>query len=70
LIKAYQLTFSPDHGFWVRPGRGCRFYPSCSVYAGAAIEKFGLWRGLLKAAKRIFKCHPFSAGGVDFIEEK
>jgi hypothetical protein len=43
----------------------CRFYPSCSAYAIEAIEKYGLFFGGLKAAKRILRCHPFSAGGYD-----
>jgi putative membrane protein insertion efficiency factor len=45
--------------------RCCRFYPSCSSYAIEAIEKYGLFLGGLKAIKRIFRCHPFSAGGYD-----
>ncbi len=45
--------------------RCCRFYPSCSLYAVEAIEKYGLFLGSIKAIKRILRCHPFSAGGYD-----
>jgi putative membrane protein insertion efficiency factor len=45
--------------------RCCRFYPSCSEYAMDAVEKYGPLTGLLKAAKRLLKCHPFSPGGYD-----
>lgn len=45
--------------------RCCRFYPSCSEYAKEAIERYGLWTGSIKAAKRILRCHPFSDGGYD-----
>ena len=42
----------------------CRFHPSCSDYASAAVERHGL-RGLLLAARRLSRCHPFNAGGYD-----
>ena len=38
----------------------CRFYPSCSEYALQAIEKYGIFKGSLKALKRVLKCHPLS----------
>lgn len=45
--------------------RCCRFHPSCSVYAREAVERFGVGRGLLLAAKRLLRCHPFHRGGYD-----
>ncbi len=69
LIKTYQITFSPDHGIWRRPGRGCRFYPSCSDYARLAVEKFGILGGLRESVKRVLRCHPFSEGGHDPIQD-
>lgn len=42
----------------------CRFYPSCSDYAAAAVERHG-WRGVLMAARRLSRCHPFHEGGHD-----
>lgn len=59
LIKGYQVGLSP-----LFPS-SCRFYPTCSEYAVQAIGKYGLWRGGVKAGRRILRCHPFSPGGYD-----
>ncbi len=45
--------------------RACRFEPSCSLYARGAILKYGPWRGALRAAGRVLRCHPFHPGGYD-----
>lgn len=52
---------------WISPWlpRACRFTPTCSEYARLALAKHGFWRGSLKAAGRIMRCHPFHPGGVD-----
>ncbi len=60
-IKAYQYCISP------LTGPSCRFYPTCSVYAILAIEKYGCIKGSFLATKRILKCHPFHPGGFDPI---
>jgi len=59
LIKFYQKYFSPF------VGSHCRFYPSCSHYFSQAVEKYGVLKGSLLGLKRITKCHPWHAGGVD-----
>jgi putative membrane protein insertion efficiency factor len=59
LIAGYRLLLSPFLG------ANCRFYPSCSAYAAEALERHGALRGSWLAAKRILKCHPWHAGGVD-----
>jgi putative membrane protein insertion efficiency factor len=59
LIKFYQFFISP------LTGPNCRFYPTCSVYAVEAVQKYGSLRGSWLAAKRILRCHPFHAGGFD-----
>jgi hypothetical protein len=59
LIRAYQRLASP----LVR-GQ-CRFAPSCSEYARGALERHGLVRGLVLAARRIARCHPLGASGYD-----
>lgn len=59
LLRLYKLAISP-----LLPS-ACRFYPSCSQYAAAAIEKHGVLRGSILAAKRLARCHPFHPGGVD-----
>ncbi len=46
-------------------GGTCRFYPSCSAYAEAAIGRSGVVRGLAFTAWRVLRCSPLSAGGVD-----
>jgi len=61
LIKGYKILISP------LLGRNCRFYPTCSEYTYAAIQKFGLFKGILLGTKRLLKCHPFHAGGVDHV---
>jgi len=59
VIKFYRNYLSP------LKLRTCRFYPSCSEYGMECIQKFGVFRGILKSVKRILKCHPFHPGGYD-----
>jgi putative membrane protein insertion efficiency factor len=61
LIKLYQLIISP------MLGPKCRFTPTCSTYALQAIEKYGPFKGLWLALKRISRCHPFGGSGYDPI---
>ena len=63
LIRLYQLTLSP----WI--GRQCRFYPTCSHYAADAIQVYGVLKGSGLAVRRLAKCHPFHAGGVDLVPD-
>ncbi|MCI1277510.1 MAG: membrane protein insertion efficiency factor YidD [Nitrospira sp.] len=56
---AYRACLSP------LLGPACRFYPTCSVYAQEAIERYGVLKGLFMAGRRLLKCHPFHPGGVD-----
>jgi len=64
LIHFYQKTISVFVGA-VNPRCGCRFYPSCSEYCCAAIEKYGFFKGWLKGIKRIIRCNPLNKGGID-----
>lgn len=68
LIRLYQRTLSPDHGIFsqVTP-YGCKFYPTCSDYTHQAISRHGVLSGGLMGLKRIGRCHPFTAGGVDEV---
>lgn len=59
LIKLYQYLASP----WI--GSHCRFYPTCSEYAKAAIETHGILRGGWFAIRRLLCCHPWHPGGHD-----
>lgn len=63
-IRLYQLTLGPYLG------RQCRFYPSCSRYAQEAIAMHGVVRGCLLAARRLGRCHPLHAGGVDLVPDR
>ncbi|MFC0338642.1 membrane protein insertion efficiency factor YidD [Kushneria avicenniae] len=59
LVRVYQYGISP------LIGPRCRFWPTCSNYAIEAIQLHGPLRGGWLALKRILRCHPFCAGGVD-----
>ena len=43
----------------------CKFYPTCSEYTKQAINKYGIFKGLLLGFFRILRCNPFSKGGYD-----
>jgi uncharacterized protein len=45
----------------------CRFFPTCSAYAAEAVEVHGAWRGGLLAARRLARCHPMGAHGIDLV---
>ena len=51
-------------------GRHCRFHPTCSQYALAAIAAHGAKRGWWLALKRIGRCHPWGAAGFDPVPER
>ncbi len=48
-------------------GPHCRFAPTCSEYAAEAVREHGGLRGGWMAIKRVVRCHPWSAGGVDRV---
>ncbi len=64
LIRAYQLVVSP-----ILPP-ACRFHPTCSEYAREAVVKWGFWRGLALAVKRIARCHPLGGHGFDPVPDR
>ena len=64
VIGAYKRFISP----WFRPH--CRFHPTCSAYALEAITVHGAARGTLLAVRRISRCHPWNAGGLDPVPER
>lgn len=43
----------------------CKYLPTCSEYAYAAVVRHGWWRGGWLALRRISRCHPFAEGGAD-----
>ena len=58
-IRLYQKMLSP-----LFPPT-CRFTPTCSNYAVAALERYGLFKGGWLAIKRVGRCHPWNEGGYD-----
>lgn len=68
LVKFYQKTISPDHGFAMRRKRVCRFFPSCSEYAEEAFKKHSALRAVLLIFYRILRCQPFNNGGWDPVK--
>jgi uncharacterized protein len=63
LVRAYRLLLSP----WL--GTACRFEPTCSVYALAALEQHGAAQGSYLALRRLARCHPWCAGGHDPVPD-
>ena len=63
LLKVYQ------HLMAGRPSP-CRFYPSCSTYAAEAVEVHGAARGTWLATRRLGRCHPWGAHGIDLVPER
>jgi putative membrane protein insertion efficiency factor len=64
-VRTYQLLISP----WLPPGT-CRFEPSCSHYAIAALRSRGLVIGSLLAGWRVLRCNPYCAGGHEPVPER
>jgi len=59
LLRLYKLAVSP----FLPPA--CRFTPSCSEYAFEAVATHGPVRGIVLAARRLGRCHPWNPGGPD-----
>ncbi len=59
LVKGYQVALSPFFG------QQCRFTPTCSHYAIAALQTHGALKGLWLTVKRVSRCHPWQVGGHD-----
>jgi putative membrane protein insertion efficiency factor len=61
-IAIYQRVISP-----AIPQR-CKYEPTCSRYAVAAIREYGILRGAVLAVWRLLRCNPWSYGGYDPVE--
>jgi len=59
LVQGYRLLLSP----WL--GTQCRYEPTCSAYGLAALQQHGAAGGSYLAARRVLRCHPWCAGGLD-----
>ncbi|HKN14748.1 MAG TPA: membrane protein insertion efficiency factor YidD [Candidatus Binatus sp.] len=62
-VSIYRTAISPV--LHALNGPACRFEPSCSVYAGDAIAKYGIIRGGAMALWRIARCNPLGGHGYD-----
>ena len=62
IIKFYRLYISP------MKTTKCPYYPTCSMYALEAVEKYGALRGGLMAFWRILRCNPFMKGKYDPVK--
>lgn len=60
-IARYQAWLSPWLG---RAGVRCRFEPSCSQFARAALAKDGALAGNLRIAWRLLRCGPWTTAGT------
>jgi len=69
-IRLYQKTISLDYGWFkfLYPYGYCRFYPTCSEYAYQAVDKKGIVKGVVLAIRRVSRCHPWNAGGIDLVK--
>jgi len=61
LLRGYKRFVSP----WLPSA--CRYHPTCSEYMREAVERYGVGRGVWMGVKRLARCHPFRAGGVDLV---
>ena len=61
LVRFYRFFLKP----WL--GNACRFEPTCSAYALAALQQHGAAAGTYLAARRILRCHPGCEGGCDAV---
>jgi putative membrane protein insertion efficiency factor len=64
VLRVYRAVVSPLYG------DVCRYYPSCSQYAMGAIQQYGVVRGVWLGSRRLARCHPWAAGGIDDVPER
>ena len=61
VLRVYRVAISPLYG------DVCRYYPTCSAYALEAVTLHGSIKGSWLAVRRLARCHPWAAGGVDKV---
>jgi putative membrane protein insertion efficiency factor len=71
IIRLYQKTLSPDHGFMRGrfPHGYCRYYPSCSEYAYQSLGRYGAVKGSVLAAYRVLRCNPWAQSRIDQVPQ-
>ncbi len=60
-LHSYRATISHTYG------DVCKYYPSCSAYAVAAVQQHGAVVGSAMTAARLTRCHPWARGGIDDV---
>ncbi|MBQ7452845.1 MAG: membrane protein insertion efficiency factor YidD [Clostridia bacterium] len=60
-VYVYKYAISP-----LLP-HACKYTPTCSTYALIAISRFGFFKGLWLGVKRVFRCNPWSKGGLNRV---
>lgn len=73
-LSLYTKSLSPyfhalSHNLGLVKG-GCRYSPTCSVYAREAFSSHGLFKGAWLSLLRLLKCNPWSKGGHDPVPPK
>lgn len=61
VLRGYRAVISPLYG------DVCRYYPSCSHFTLQAIQEHGVVKGVWLGSRRIARCHPWAAGGIDDV---
>src|ERR1043165_7011517 len=61
ILGGYKVLVSPLFA------GSCRYVPSGADYAAEAVQRFGVIRGSLMAARRLARCHPLGGHGFDAV---
>ncbi len=64
VLRGYRAVVSPIYG------DVCRYHPSCSAYALEAVQRHGATKGSWLAVRRVARCHPWAAGGLDPVPDE
>ena len=62
-LKLYRMLISPLYG------DVCRHFPTCSAYGLESVVRHGAVRGLGLTVRRLLRCHPWAAGGIDRVPQ-
>lgn len=60
-LKVYRALVSPLYG------DVCKHFPTCSAYGLESVTRHGALRGLGLTVRRLLRCHPWAAGGIDRV---
>jgi putative membrane protein insertion efficiency factor len=69
-LRVYRAVLSPAQLYLFGASAGCRFTPTCSVYALEAVQVHGALAGSALTVKRLCRCHPWGGCGDDPVPAK